>query len=362
MTNARFAPITVTNPLSENQIVRMRRSQTLCLRLDKNLYKEPVPTVKVYGDLLLRESNHTDRYWCYEVICGRQKDLERWEQYSSIKMGDVWITSGSLKASIDVMLQCVNPSKEDFVSVILPDQDSVRLRAGDVLEVILFQTEDEQLHWEWQWDLRGGVDVELIGEVVCSEIDIDDPDYPYATLPRWEIGSYIKAQKHFWFRFDSSLTEKMRARHTIKSNSARSCGSDRAVYLGTFMFDGWNGENLEVSASVDVHMDLEYKHMHRVCSTSLLPKMGEPILPPETAVPVPKVHPVVYPTSAYSMKFVRGVSVKVLDSKTLESGCVMASASVPVTPDEIMLAKQHCGYDSFGCNYYQWPPQQRVWK
>lgn len=332
------SPVNVKNPISLQHLARVHPAQDIHLTLDEDLF--PNPTIEVSSDKLIMGCTvNSTGSRCIHIR--QTEDIEDWSDYSSVLLGEIWIGSDKTIARVLVMLECQNPIKQTFFTVINPDCCDARMRPGDILEVVLFDHDfGFQEEWTWQWTPMTEVGVELLGH---SDLSLnkwgqkDHPDQPYARLARTEAPlekQWIR-QRHYWFRFNKVILDLMDQGPGTK-------------HLGTFKFVGYadryhKDKNLPVEYHLSVHVDVKERHRLSAIRSLLLPKLdGYPYQRPITQAIVhcPKVK------ERQKSKFVREVEVTLMDLNGFDDGCRLA----PIVPDEKdakskVILDECCPYD-----------------
>lgn len=350
MTNRKnYAPVQVKNPTSMQHMVWLEPGQTLVLHLKLEDY----PAVKVDtmgGYLTLLASEEEDGIGKYLFI--QDEKVAGWAAYSSCFLGDIWIDSDTTVAKMVVMLNCETTEKKDFVTVVNPDCTDLRLKAHNVLEVILcdhrFKDQDE---WVWEWHPLNDVGIEQVGyDYVQLDMwgryfgyNSDEPSHhPYARLPRSESeDNRLVRQHHYWFRFSESIINVMTDSKAVK-------------HLGNLKFYGWadrfnKNEGYAHESILSLMVDLSSKYRSLVWHTLLsLKKHGEvqTYIPriEHYSSPLKRRHVQVVPR----LPTIREVAVKLLDSKSIEDGC----KTMELVPQIVQAAfARDDVYDDHSCRH-----------
>jgi hypothetical protein len=317
----------VSNPTSNQHLVRLCTEQSIRLRLDDSFFRDHRLQFSTQN-LFIENVEEHPQYVIYEIAQSPQ--VKKWADYSNIFLGDIWIDCSKHSSKMNVLLDTNNKSKLGFVTTINPDCTEIRIVPGDILEFILFDESfgiDASWSWQYQPELKSGV--ELLGSQTLSvnPLTEDHPDLPYARCLRLESFKKSFWQQHFWFRFDKSLL------HLIGKET-------ESKKIGTLSFFGypekkWNF-TAEYHVAIHVKFDLEKsaKYKMRAFNSLLLPKIDSKPISEGFILP-----PNFYRTPVYfnSKHKVMEVQATLLSTKSLEEGCNTESAIT----DESLDAENH---------------------
>lgn len=346
-----YAPAHVKNPSSVQHLVWLQPGQTLVLHLKAEDYNNPkVEISKSHVKQIGYEQKDDEHVFLFI----QDEHVIDWGDYSSCHLADIWVDSEKTTARLVVMMQCVNPLKQNFVTIINPDVADLRLRPHDVMEVILYDTRfRDQDEWNWEWEPKCDVALEHIGydsmnihmwHRYYTHEESEQPNYAYARVPRTdgENNPWCR-QHHIWFRFTSNILELMDKENGLK-------------HVGNVRFYGWpdkynknTGYLTEYHLSVVVNLSATTKS--KVYETLAMKQQSLCSSPMPTVAAVPyfkkqKVQRHYGPT-------IRDVEFKLIDYKTLDEGC----NTEPADPPRRVLYEGDSGDCDTGCHSPYFPRQ-----
>lgn len=268
-----YPPIAqVQNPNSMLHQVDLLPMQSLELRLDINTYLNPkVQVCSDYIELFNIESAANG----YHKYYFRQKaDLSEWAEYSHCHLGDIWIDTPGTCSKLIVNLVCLNDDKINHVTVVNPDCAEIKLKASNILEVVLYDQFFENFHeWSWDWTPTPGVnltveqiDYDILDTLAIANGYYDHPNHFMARLPRMSQKNSI-AQTHMWFRFGEDIIQQLGVLPPWK-------------YVGDIRLYGMT-ENSKPDSffsttilehHIAIHLDSDKSHMNDVVNLLKVPK------------------------------------------------------------------------------------------
>lgn len=249
------SPVQIRNPVANYQVVRLHSKQDIFLSLSG---EHTAKKIKVASPFLELDSmSHYKNGMLTHKI--RQRQSFGLNASSTSHLGEIIVD----KTVLLVYLESQIDSKKDFITMVDPYADTVRLKPHQILEVVLMG----HAGWDWTWypEINTKIDIEELGyrcagnhQFRNSLQSLDEPYY---------VGykSFLKpnnepTQHHFWLRFDSTIIPIIQAE-----------SSGRNVSAGTLIFNcAVNNEQ----SSVDVYVDLEKKYLNKVTNTLTLGKHG----------------------------------------------------------------------------------------
>lgn len=305
-----YRSIKIRNPISSQQLVRLKQNQCIEMHLDKKLF----PNVNFeYNDVFF-ELTCDKNYYLFKP----KKFIEEWSNYSSMHLGSIFVNSNFNSSNIIVLSESSNNLKSNFLTIINPKNDIVRMIPGDILEVILFDCENQELEWHFSECMN--CEIEFLGESrLSSKKDKIFPckDYPYAQLPRFvEFKELPIVQRHFWFRFNKKLMNLLN--DTVCSPK----------HFGNMIFI--NQKN-QTEFSMSLYVTLHKKYKTRVLNSLLLSKLNE-----------------AYSLTSFKNEYnfdetnlINEVHVSLIKSKKIEDGCGLRS--ILPRQNNFHIMNQPCG-------------------
>lgn len=325
MDNTKHKPINVHNPVSFQHLVEINSGQSIFLRLDESLF--PNPNLEFSTSNLVidaEEQGHDHKTF----LINHRHDLDDWANYSSAFLGDIWIGSQNRSARLIVTLNSDNPQKYNFVTVVNPEMCDLRLKPGDIIEVVLFHDQfDENCEWSWQYDSEINCEIEFLGSSNLKlqekgnnlSVSIDEnSNLPYARCIRFDPSwQHPSQQTHMWFRLNKEILSELKIHSGIKR-------------VGEFRFFGHADKNnlyeYDVDFSMVVFVNFDLKYRMRAFNSLLLPKLDDQselssyVLPSNIRSPQ---------TTTKIYRMVKDVDVNLMDSKSLDFGCNFEPAFPP---------------------------------
>ncbi len=275
-----FSPYRVKNPQSAQHVVRLRRGQSLNVILDKKLFGD----AKVYNNCPgLVIDSFQERPGDFIYTYAQEPAVQRWAEYSSSMLGEIWIDTKTNVSRLVIMLESDTAQKRHHVTVVNPDCYEVRLRPGDILETVLFEKSFDICDgWDYEWIPEYRLGVELLGirsirfattrQPWENGFLAEPPEHPYACHPR--IVTPIEdlnpccQQHHYWFRFGPSLMMILKDSKPGVQN------------VGKFRFHGYSNRYQKKTSTpvlkvLTVYLDLCKSYIPRVDASFGLKLMSE---------------------------------------------------------------------------------------
>jgi hypothetical protein len=215
----------------------------------------------------------------------------RWAQYSNCYIGDIVIESDVMSARLIVLVETSEEQKRQFTTVVNPDDSEIKLIAGEILEVVVYQEGFSGTdHWSFKWDavdIFQPLNLEFLGHDTCplniwrqirAEGTDDRAELPYSRLPRItkdQPALKQSRQHHFWFRFDNNINDMIE----IKQGK---------FYVGRLTMSGWPytdavNQKMPITRSIGIVLDLNRKYIQRVMQSFLLQPKNLYNAPPKLA-------------------------------------------------------------------------------
>lgn len=330
-----YHPFNVDNPTSLQHVVRLQPRQQVCLSLDTDRYPNSKITISKgclsYQDLGVNNGRH-------KYLISANELSNDWAKYSSALLGNVWVDSDDTIACLCVMQTCNNDTKRHVVTAVNPESIDVRLKPGDIMEVILCDPDcDNEQYWFWDWVKALPVGIELLGS---SDLLInrwhqyheymhdDHPDCLYARFPRTKTTDNNLRQYHFWFRLNHDLLNVMKHYNGVHhiGTLAFFCYGDRRrpnEATSYYRLSVWMDIDVELIKEVSNSLFISSKQsLTSTCDRDLLsvaPKLN-------LTTQIANVHN--YKVTKYA-NLIREVTVSCIASPSLEDGCTVLSAEVP---------------------------------
>lgn len=199
------SPIVQRNPIANYQVLRVCKNQEIHILLSEE-HREK--TVKVSGPFLtLDETIVYNSKGVFRTI--RQFRCFDLNKGSTCFLGTITVGEN---VNLLVYLESDNVDKKDFVTLIDPYVDTIRLKPHQVLEVVM----TDNTGWDWAWYPRNPTE-----NSSCIALQEIGRRFFSPTMARWNqqltSDPYFTDQKlknqmpdkvmqtHFWFRFDSSM-------------------------------------------------------------------------------------------------------------------------------------------------------------
>jgi hypothetical protein len=209
----KFSPVLISNPVSDNHLVRVRPNQSFILRLSDDM-----GITEIDSDSHFFELAETKRQDQYQLFLFRQTaDFFDWSLLSSVHLGDVVLLKQDYSIiNLCVILESTNHLKKDVISCINPEGWHIKVKPDQIIELILF---DEMCKGEWNCEIHEGADKKIRFEQICSQVierdtepliideydkRINDVFFPF---PRSR--SARVTEQHFWFRCDHETITKL---------------------------------------------------------------------------------------------------------------------------------------------------------
>lgn len=249
-----YKSVKVIDPVANQQLIRLKPNQCLeiCLN-EKKFANSCVVFNNNFFELIKKNTSY---------ILKPKDFIFSWAEYSSVFLGSVCLRDDFRSSNIITIVESSNDLKSNFLTVINPNNDPVRMTPGDVLEIILFDYENKEL--DWTFSGTAGCKIDFLGQSflnLSEEQSFFCPEYSYAQLPRSEIFENKPLnQKHFWFRFDKKLMNLLSGTCT------------HPQYFGNLVFNDQDGQ---IKFSLSLYMVLHKKYKTRVLNSLLLNKLYE---------------------------------------------------------------------------------------
>ncbi len=340
----KYYPVRVKNPTSAQHLVRLKPGQDICLVFDNDQKVE----LEVAGNCLELEEHELVKPKRLQCTVRQTKNIDGWEEYSSVFLGEIWVDCDKTIAKISVVLDCGNNEKSDHITIINPDCFDVRVQPHQVIELIVYDLGFSSLdEWNCSWNPLKDVHLEQIGYDHLSlqawhqyyQHGDDDPGYRYARFPRTEIESsptQWTRQHHFWFRFDKSILNY----------------ADVGVnHVGNFVIAGvsdrFSKQTVETQYHMSLYLDTKKFKRGRVLHTLGLKKKNE-----YAYVSQNKTHSIIHVPSRQikeTLPVIREVGISNLQPSSLEEGCKVISA----TPSWETVVTDYDEYDEGVCKWQQ---------
>lgn len=260
-----YAPININNPFSLCYVVKTWPGQRIELSLEKKYY----PNAKITVNNLIRvyKFEEDDSFVRWTII--QNADFEDWSKYSACFLGDIWIDSDDVVARLVIILQSSTPSKTDYLTIINPSNDCVKINPYQIMEIIVY---DDRFGYqdEWNWSWSSGSDGIELEELAVDHLtvfgfqnkllNVDNPEYQYARCPRIIVsGDDFCRQHHFWFRLGNSVLNSLPQEKELQ-------------YLGLLTIRGYADQyhkhaTQTVDHSVAIYADLKNKFRQQVIRT-----------------------------------------------------------------------------------------------
>lgn len=255
----RPAPLQVKWPNSDFQVLRLHRNQHIELMFDTD---KPVPKIWIFGKHL--ELDNSCIYQFKKVIkTVITRNYFGTNRASTYFLGEIEIEGRKLI----VYLESDIASKVDFVTVLNPFAETIRIKPHQILEVVLCVEPSNA--WDWAWipdttneKVHKTVSLEEIGYRFVSTTNMKwnqmEPSDPYYVFDRRPTNQITYVQQHWWFRFDKSLLGLLEA-DSVGRNSK----------VGYLMFSNKSNEE---HYFIDILADLEKKYVQPFVNTLTLSK------------------------------------------------------------------------------------------
>ena len=262
------SPVQVSNPTSENHLVRLCPNQGFTIRLDE--WFEAVDVDWTSKFFVMKEESHDLDTGSRTLIFEQRLDLTMWSKVSNVYLGEVIILGRTTTCSVCVQLDSTNPCKSFVTTAVNPIGAEIKIEPHHVMEVVLF---DRHLGEGDQWDVHiaagGGLSYECLGyeclrpsAMKMSMWAMRSSDEVYFTGPRQTDELPLCSQHHFWFRCDGSTISHL---HDLPSGVASG---------GNLVFSGRSkmGEATNVLYQVNVKLNLRHSNRDRLYQSLLLPR------------------------------------------------------------------------------------------
>lgn len=212
-----YSPAQVSDPTSENHLVRLYPNQDLRVVLSQD--SEDVQIFLTSRFLRLsREEQDKKGNRVYHFV--QQYDLSEWAAVSSAYLGEVAILRKNSISSVCVMLEGQNAHNRDMITVVNPIGSEIKIEPHQVLEVVVFDC-DGDFGDKWEYEIHTGddehkVQYQYIGKEVVypsvqykTYVNEDDLEDMTLVMPRSTKDTPIR-EHHFYFRcsYDSLVTLK----------------------------------------------------------------------------------------------------------------------------------------------------------
>jgi hypothetical protein len=218
-----FAPVRVTNPLSDMHMVYLHPNQPFVLELSSWM---GVQYVDWDSDFFKQVTNYTDnegtRCFLFEPTC----DLTEWSKYSNTYLGEVTLISNEICTTLCVVLLSKNP----FVLTLLnPTSCEIKVQPHQIIEFVFWGDQAESII-----DARSissghlGMVYKEKGQEVTYPTDTLLPD------AMTEVGDFVVRQRnskqkehHFWYQLpDDAICKANGLPNAIYHGGKITFGSD----------------------------------------------------------------------------------------------------------------------------------------
>lgn len=334
--------IHISDPRQITQAVCACPDQSIFLRIDYEWF--PDHKIEFARDnLYLYLAEEQSSYVIYELrFTAEAKEAS---EYSNFLADYIFIFSKDSSIELPIILKTENKHKSNFFKVINPFDEKITLTPGDILEIVLQNVSPNFLSHSWSFTPSNDIslDVDFLGEQL---IEANRDNHAVSTFPNLPYAVYVHDkninQKHFWFRFQKNLLNLVNEhKETLYVGEINLTPSirDRSVlrrieiYLN---FSASSNENLKASVFNSLllpRLDLTQKKQDEKIKCTKTPSSG-----------------FVFATHASkkdcsSKKNIYVVSVQLLDTKSLEEGCVICSGDKDVVDPNRWDRSKNCKYN-----------------
>lgn len=262
----KYAPVQISNPTTENHLVRLCPNQSFQIRLDG--WFEAVDVDYTSRLFSLRDETHDAATGTRTLFFEQNLDLTLWSKVSNVFLGEIVVLGRTTTCSVCVVLDSTNPCKDFITTAVNPLGAELKIEPHQVLEVVLY---DSYLgpNDSWDVDILPGDDnlqYELLGHEVLRPHQLRmtswamrSADEVYFTGPR-QVEAVRCSQHHFWFRCDAPTISLLA---TLPSGVASG---------GNLVFSGesQNGDQTNVSYNLNIRLNL--KRRDKLYQGLLLPR------------------------------------------------------------------------------------------
>jgi hypothetical protein len=195
----RYSPIRICDP-HEGHTVPLLPNQgfSICLTGDKTQVEHNSPFFEL-SDTIYKNDTTTFNFV-------QKHDLTTWSRISRVFLGEV-VTLAATAGSVCVFLESSNQDKSNFVTVINPHVNFIKVDATTVLELVIYDT---NFFGTWECTVISGDHGIKYEQLEYRQLDprpgrslCYDPSDSYSLYPRSNLfGDVPLREHHYWFRVD----------------------------------------------------------------------------------------------------------------------------------------------------------------
>lgn len=350
MNKKKYKTYYVTNPKSNQHLVRLHQSQFINLKLDKSSY----PNAKIHfsnSNLILESEYHSFESITYKIKPNSK--YQDWSSFSNFFLGEIFVNSDLTFAKIAVVLKTQNVDKENFLTLVRPQNSEVKIKPGDILEVVLFENNfDEDSVWTWRFFPEFDCIPDILGQSSlkfkefysdATKKSENQANQLFVKIPRIiDSENFISQQEHFWFRFDKNLIKLLESNLGLqKLGEIFFYGSKKSVKNDYTLCS-------DATFNFSIYMDLNSQFKMRAFNSLLIPKIDQAQKTTNFSFSYMNLY------ANKTKKNVREIQVDLIETKCLEFGCKTQPANLQVEqkPKEEFNHKfYHKDYFNFLKNY-----------
>lgn len=235
MSTKTYSPAQVTDPASENHLIRLYPNQDLRVVLSQDSEDVQVFLTSEYLRLSREETDKKGNH-VYHFV--QQYDLTEWANISSAYLGEVAVLRKDRIASVCIMLEGQDAHNKNMVTVINPIGSEIKIEPHQVLEVVVFDCEG-QAEDTWDYEIHIGDDdqkiqYEYIGKEVVyptvqyrTYVNEDDLGDMTLVMPRATKDMPMR-EYHFYFRCSYDTLQKLKAGTNGAYDGGKLCFTPRS--------------------------------------------------------------------------------------------------------------------------------------
>jgi hypothetical protein len=257
----KFSPVLISDPVSENHLVKLRPNQSFVLRLSDSMGVTEVDSESHFFRLsdVTRKGEHQFFHF------SQTAELFDWSLLSSVHLGDVVILLPDYRlVNLCIILESSNSLKKDVISCINPEGWHIKVLPHQVIELVLF---DALCKEEWTCEVHEGQDKQIKFEQICSQViersseplmideydkRINDVFFPFARSRSPQI-----LEQHFWFRCDAKTVANLYSTE------------DGNYHAGTIVATPSSGKNM--LKTLNINLGVKAKRKSSMHKARLLP-------------------------------------------------------------------------------------------